>query len=469
MNKGDKLLKNTIILFIGKMCTQFITFILLPIYTTFLSKETYGIYDLIQSYVVVLIPIVNLEIEMGLYKFLIDTRKNKMLEENIIYNSFYYSLILAIVVCFVLLLIYMFSDNLIFLFLSIMLFFNIFTNISLQLCRGRGNNLNYAVACIISAVCNLFFCVLFLCVLKLGLIGAITASIISNIICIIFIFYKESIIKTILKGKKDRKIIKSLLKYSIPLIPSAVIWWVINVSDRTIISIFLGEGANGIYALSNKFPSIISAIFNIFIMSWTEIVFLYINDDSDNFISKTFNSIFKLIVSLCLLLSAAMFIIFPIFVKGDFGDSYNYILPLIYSTIFSNIVAVIGPIYLAKNKTKEIAKTSVISGILNVIINLFFIKIIGIWAAVFSTLISFMLVAIFRYLDVKKYVRLKIELNYLIVFFVLIIINVYLYYLNNIIGNFINLIVMTITFIIINKKIIMDKISKLKRKVKYEK
>ena len=39
MSRNKELLKNTIIILFGKVCTQLITFFLLPIYTHFLSTK----------------------------------------------------------------------------------------------------------------------------------------------------------------------------------------------------------------------------------------------------------------------------------------------------------------------------------------------------------------------------------------------------------------------------------------------
>ena len=75
-----------------------------------------------------------------------------------------------------------------------------------------------------------------------------------------------------------------MFKYSIPLVPNGVSWWVINISDRTIITFILGKAFNGIYAVSNKFPTIISSLLGIFNLSWSESSALHI-DDKDRDIS----------------------------------------------------------------------------------------------------------------------------------------------------------------------------------------
>ena len=47
MNKKKELAKNTIIIFLGKVCTQLISFFLLPLYTGYLTTIYYCLVDLI--------------------------------------------------------------------------------------------------------------------------------------------------------------------------------------------------------------------------------------------------------------------------------------------------------------------------------------------------------------------------------------------------------------------------------------
>ena len=76
MNREKELAKNTLIITIGRICTQMITFFLLPLYTTILTTEEYGIVDLLNSLVMFLIPIISLQLEQAVFRKLIDNRKN---------------------------------------------------------------------------------------------------------------------------------------------------------------------------------------------------------------------------------------------------------------------------------------------------------------------------------------------------------------------------------------------------------
>ena len=89
MSKKKELMKNTIIIFLGKVCTQLISFLLLPLYTGFLSTGDYGIVDLITTYVTLLVPIITLELEMSIFRFLVDSRGKNKDTKTLMSNNFY--------------------------------------------------------------------------------------------------------------------------------------------------------------------------------------------------------------------------------------------------------------------------------------------------------------------------------------------------------------------------------------------
>lgn len=66
MSRSKELVKNTAILTIGKMCTQFVSFLLLPLYTALLSTEEYGIVDLFTTYIALILPLVCWQLDQGI-------------------------------------------------------------------------------------------------------------------------------------------------------------------------------------------------------------------------------------------------------------------------------------------------------------------------------------------------------------------------------------------------------------------
>lgn len=450
MSKQSKLIKNSIILIAGKFCTQFITFLLLPLYTANLSTEEYGIVDLITTYIALLVPVITVQIEMALFRFLIDCRDDNKSKSIVISNAYFIvGLISILFVILGMLIINIFNISYGY-YLIIMVLVTIGSNILLQTARGIGDNTGYSLGCIITAVTNILLNIILLLYFKMGLYSVFISTIVSNLFCAIFLFIRNKVINFISFKLISKKMSREMLSYSLPLVPNGIVWWIINTSDRTLISMIIGISANGIYSVSNKFSNIINSFYGIFNMSWTESVSLYI-DDEDNFLKDSFNVIFRLICSLCLLLISGMFIVFPILVESKFKSAYEYIPLLIISSIFSMLSASLSSIYVAKKKTKEIARTTILASILNIIINLLLIEKYGIYAAVISTLVAFLVVFILRYIDVQKYVNLKLEKAHVFIFFVLFIIAMIIYNLNNMIVNIINLVIMLIVVFFMNK------------------
>lgn len=277
----------------------------------------------------------------------------------------------------------------------------------------------------------------------------------ANFMCSLYLFIRLKLYKMINFKLVDKKLIKDMNKYSIPLIPNGVSWWVVNVSDRSLISFILGASFNGIYAVSNKFPTIISSLLGIFNLSWSESAALHINSkDRDEFFSDITNTIIKLFSSLGVLMIVSMPFIFPILINSKFKASYNHIPILVLGTVFNVMICIYSAIYIAKKMTKKVASTSILGAIINIIINVLLIKRIGLYAASISTAVSYFVMMIYRYFDLKKYINIKYEKGLFTKIILIFSFSFILYYQHNIILDIINFIVVFMYSIIINKKFI---------------
>lgn len=192
-------------------------------------------------------------------------------------------------------------------------------------------------------------------------------------------------------------------------------------------------------------------IYTLFNMAWTESVALYINDaDNEKYISNISNIIVKLFSFISFGIISAMPFVFNIMVNEKFNDAYNQIPILMIASIFNVIIGLVSTVYIAKKDTKAIAKTSIITAIINLIVDLVLIKFVGIYAATISTLVAYMIMAIYRYIDVKKYVNLNIEKKNIWMLLSIGSIVVTLYYINNKYLNILSLIICIMFGIICN-------------------
>jgi O-antigen/teichoic acid export membrane protein len=303
----------------------------------------------------------------------------------------------------------------------------------------------------------------------MGAEGMIISMALANFICGLYLFIRLKLYKLIDLKLTDKKLLKDMYKYSIPLIPNSVSWWIVNVSDRTIISFILGSGANGLYAISNKFPTIISSLTGVFNLSWSESAALHINSkDRDEFFSDVFNTIMKLFTAMGIGMIACMPFVFPLLINTKYNDAYNYIPYLVLGSVFNVAICLYSQIYLAKKLSKQVASTAVIGAVINILINIVFIKYIGLYAAAISTAISYFVMMAYRHIDLKKYVNIKISKGFIINTIIMFSYSIFLYYQRDLLLNIINLGVAIIYAYLINRKFLKSTLNtvlgKLKRK-----
>lgn len=471
MNREKQLLKNTGILALGKICTQFVSFFLLPLYTSYLSTAEYGIVDLLNNYITLLIPIFFFQMEQALFRFLIDVRNDEKKKCETISTAIITvtSQVFVFIIFFIIFSKFFNNEYKYFMLLNVV--FTMYANILLQMCRGLGNNITYSLGSLISGVSTIILNIFFIAILKMGAYGMLTATLVSNILCIIFITCKQNLFKIIRFKNYNNELRKKLWKYSVPLIPNQLSWWIVNVSDRTLITFFINISANGIYSAANKFSAICITFFNFFNMTWSESASMHIKDgDSDVFFSKVLNTSLKIFSGLCFMIVSIMPFVFEYLITGkEYADAYYQIPLLMLATIFNILVSLLGSIYVALKKSNEIAKTSIFAAIINILINIIFIKYIGLYAASISTLVAYFSMAVYRYFDIQKYVKIKIDKKIITYIVVSTICSIGTYYLRKNIMSFISFIFIFVISLIINKEIIFSllKIVKIKiRKIK---
>ena len=77
MKKSEYLLKNMGILTLSNFASKILVFLLVPIYTSILSTEEYGSYDLAVSTATLLFPILTLNIVDAVMRFSMDKDYSK--------------------------------------------------------------------------------------------------------------------------------------------------------------------------------------------------------------------------------------------------------------------------------------------------------------------------------------------------------------------------------------------------------
>lgn len=465
MNKKKQLAKNTIIIFMGRVCTQLISYLLLPLYTGYLNTKQYGTVDIVQTYVTLLVPIITLELEMSIFRYLIDSRGHKKDTNKLISNNFY---VLGISL-FIFSVLYLIITSFVTVPYRFLILFDIIVCVLsgnfLQIARGFGRTLDYSISCILTGATTIISNIILICFMGMRADGMILSMALANMICTLYLFFRLKLSSYVNTKLIDKKLLKEMFAYSIPLIPNGISWWIVNVSDRSIILFVLGTGANGLYAISNKFPTIISSLTGVFNLSWSESAALHINsEDRDEFFSDIYNTIMKLFTAMGVGMIASMPYAFPIFINSKFNDAYPYIPFLVLGTVFNVAICLYSQVYLAKKLSKQVANTAVLGAVINVLLNVIFIKKFGLYAAALSTAISYFVMMIYRHIDLKKYINITIEKGLILKSILIYTFSIIFYFINNYYLNIINFIIVCIYAILINKKFLIASIKTIKSK-----
>ena len=195
----------------------------------------------------------------------------------------------------------------------------------------------------------------------------------------------------------------------------------------------------------------------VFNLSWSESAALHIDSpDRDEFFSDITNTVIKLFTSMGAGMIACMPFLFPLFINAKFQEAYQYIPFLVLGTVFNVAICLYSQVYLAKKLSKQVASTAILGAIINIVINVLFIKKIGLYAAALSTAISYFVMMIYRHIDLKKYIHITLEKGLALKTIILFTFAITLYYQNKLYLNILNLMVVSIYAVLINKKILLS-------------
>ncbi len=461
-NRAEELKKNTIILGIGNFLPKVVSFLILPILTANLSKQEYGSYDFIMTLVSFLLPLATLQIQSAAFRFLLDYRNDIKEKRNIITNIYIVTFPISIIVSIIIL---FYWKDLLFItrFLTSLYFLSDIAFLTLsQVSRGLSFNRYYSISSICVSVINAIFILITLIIGDLGLNGVIFALLIANTLGSVYLIIKCRILYYFDIKVISIKTIKKMIAYSWPMIPNNLSGWALNLSDRIVITTFLGASSNAIYAVANKVPNMLAIAQNVFMMAWQENASISLHDSNvEEYYSSMFETTLKIMSACTILLIGLCPIIFKLAIRGDYSQAY-YQMPILFFAMFMNCMSsFLGGIYIAHKQTVNLGITTILAAICNLIVNLSLINYIGITAGSISTLFSYIVLYLYRLCDIRRFQKFNYCIKKQAKYIVTIIIMLFICQCNQFILNIFNLFMSITIFFILCKNEIRSIISNL--------
>lgn len=463
--KSSRLLKTTLIYAIGNMGSKLLSFILLPFYSYYLTNKEYGYYDIILTTISLLVPLITLQLSDSVFRWLI-TSNNKVKRKEIISNSLIVILFNILVVSLTLLVAQEFIEiQDLFLIYLLLILSSIYPVIQ-QVARGLSRSKIYAISGVFFSFSLLVFNIIFLFLLKLSIQGLLIASIISYLIGLVYLMLKLKLCLYFNVKFFSLFLIKDLLRYSSPLIINTISWWLIVSANKYLVLYFLGKESLGLFSFANKFPGLLLMINSIFILAWQESMILnFKNKDRSHFFSKIFNLLLKVQFSITAILILSSEIMIKLLVSDTFYSSWNY-MPILYLGVaFSTFAGFYGAIYLGAKDTKASLRTSLVGGIVNIIIALLLIKPFELYGIAVANMVSFFVLFLNRSLTTKKYIELSIDKKKASILITIVLLSLFIVYLKNTFISTLSLLMLLIYLYVENRKILTQILIKIKNKI----
>lgn len=418
MDKYKKLASNTLIFAIGTFSSKILSFLLMPFVTRMMGTGDYGSADLIQQTVNVLIPVVTLQVNSAALRFSLDRAKNKADVFTVGVRTTLIGFAIFLFFSYPISLITINDFNLGEYILLIVLFVLVssFRQLCQQFVRGSGYVKLFAIDGIISTATTLLFTILFLGPFKWGVTGYIMAIIASDACSVIFFTVTAKLYRYVKPKVLEKSITSQMLKYCVPLIPTVILWWIINVSDRYMITYFVGSSANGLYTAASKIPNFVILFSQIFIDAWQ----LSAVDEQENKEARAhfFTKVFRVYSGGVFAVASGLILfcqfITKILVSDAFYDSWQYVPILIIATTYSCIVNFLASVYMAEKKSVMSLLTASSGAVTNIVLNFVFIPIMGANGAALATVCAFLVVFATRGLNTRKYIKINFKLPLMI-------------------------------------------------------
>ena len=410
-NRGSKFLKDIGVYAIGNIGSKLITFLMVPLYTYFVHDTSdFGYYDLCLQVCLLLIPFFTLQLRDGAFRFLLDCDDEKQRQRivSFVARTLAGSLTLSVLIALVLA---MFAQVHYLGYIVGLLIAMSLQEVYSQVFRGLGNNRAFVSVGILSALGIGVFSIIFVAIMGWGIRGIFLANILARILALIIVEARVRLISSHTRWHiSTRQVARDIIRYTLPLMPGSLCWWLTGSSDRLFISHFLGLDVNGVYAVAIRFTGIIYTLAIIFYQAWQETAILqYHSPDRNSFFSKMLNSYIFLLAGILIGYAFALKVNYGWLIAPQYHESLNFIYPLGLSAVVFAVAAFFDMGYQCSLDTKRTLPAIVLSAIVNVVLNFLLIKPLGVYGVIVTQLITYLVLVIYRWYDMKRYFVLKIE------------------------------------------------------------
>jgi len=413
-----EIVKNTSIYSFGRLASKAIGFLMIPLYTSFLTPEDYGIFELLTMLVMILGIMIQGGISSAMFKFY-NSCEDKSEKKEYISTIF----IFVNVVCFVFcILSSIFSGYLSYalfaddkygyhvILMLISFFFSIITSVPETYLMVQKKSKQYAIISLVILFMSLSLNIYFVAFAKLAVLGVLYASIISRVL---HAAYLVRITLPEIGLKFDINKLKAVLTFSIPMIPAELSMFVFAFSDRFFLSHMSNLSEVGIYSLGYKFVFMLSfLIIQPFMQVWEQEMYeINKNEGSEIIFGRIYIYLVCVVMFSGLLMSVFIKEVIELVATAQFHNAWKVVPFIAVAYVFRASYYYFRMTMFIKSKTKTLSKITVFGALFSLLFNYLLIPAYGAIGASIATLLSYCVLAVVTHFAAQKLITMDIN-NY---------------------------------------------------------
>ena len=407
IKKYKKQITNSFIYTFSTVVSKAIPFLLLPIFTTYLTQEDYGVLGLISS--IISIAGIYIGLKPSLFLIVKIPQMSKDIVSTYIFNSFFIGLYTFLIGVIVLLIVkYIFFqtiDSYVFIMIAFFSFFSIFGEILEIILQIEKKSKLYALYQLLRTFAAILLALMLIIVFKLGWKGKFFSDIIVVFFIMIFSYLylkRNGYITFLFDFSKQIEMIKYLFPLSFHVLGLVLM----NGIDRLFLVKMEGLKIAGLYTVAYTIGATLGIVHDSLLKVWSPEFYKKIKDASHNTKIKILKFQYLYIIGSFIMYGIFISIIpyiFHLMVNDKFNEAYNVIPIVALGLTFEAIRKLFISYHYNLGKNIRIAGITLLAGILNMIFNYILIPYFGIMGAAYATLISYIVVAIITVVDVNKF------------------------------------------------------------------
>ena len=395
---SNKIFKNSIIYIVGDIVNKAVPFLLLPILTKYLTPSDYGMIAGFTSFVGFLVVFIGLSLH-GAVNVAFFKLEREALRIYIVNTFLILGASSTIILFIVFLLDTSISNRLLlekeWLYIAILVALSQFiTLINTTLWIAEQNPKAYSTYQLSQTI--LISMLTLILVLGFGFgwegqILALTISTVSFALISLMVLQKRNYF-TPEYNKKD---IKDLLHFGIPMIPHQLSGWLQTSGDKLLLLSMVGASSTGLFTVGYQIAMIMGVLTTAFNKAWTPYMYTLLEEKN---LKKNKIKIVKLtylyfiaIVVLIFILNFISGLIFKYFLDSKFSEAMEFVIYILIANALNAMYYMVVNYLFYTKKTKILAKITFSISILHIILSYFMIGLYGAIGVAYTGVISLFL------------------------------------------------------------------------------